>query len=161
MIKRNAKRNIFTPGSRFNKSTTWDELKKQAQDLPPLEQIKLVNKFWNQWPYRQDSEVYAKADYWACPEEFRKNSGDCEDYCIAKYFTLRALGFPVEKLRIVIVKITIRNIAHAVLAVYVDDNAYILDNLSNNVLPHSRYGSYLPQYSINEQYRWAHIKAKK
>ena len=160
MLARNAKQNIFTPDSRFNKSTTWAELKAKAEKLPPLEQLKLVNTFWNQWPYREDPEVYGKPDYWASPAEFRKNSGDCEDYSIAKYFTLRELGFPVEDMRIAVVKITIRNIAHAVLVVYLNGDAYVLDNLSNNVLSHTRYKTYLPQFSVNEQYRWAHIKPK-
>lgn len=161
MLARNARQNIFAPGSRFNRSTTWDQLKAEAAKLSPMDQLKLVNKFWNQWPYRQDPEVYGKPDYWACPAEFRKNSGDCEDYSIAKYFTLRELGFPVENMRVVVIKITIRNLAHAVLVVYMNGDAYVLDNLSNNVLSHTRYKSYLPQYSVNEQHRWAHVKPKK
>ncbi len=31
-----------------------------------------------------------------------KGAGDCEDYSIAKYFTLRRLGIPSEKLRVIL-----------------------------------------------------------
>ena len=161
VLDRNEKNPIFTPGSKLNAGTTWDELKAKAEKLSRLEQLKLVNSFWNKWPYREDREVYKKDDYWAAPYEFRKNSGDCEDYSIAKYFTLRALGFDVDDMRIVVLMETIRNIAHAVLVVYLDGDAYVLDNLSSNVLSHSRYRNYVPQFSVNEKDRWAHVKPKK
>ena len=161
VMDRNAKNPIFTPGSKLNASTTWDELKAKAEKLSPMDKLKLVNSFWNRWPYREDREVYGKDDYWAAPYEFRKNSGDCEDYSIAKYFTLRELGFSTDDMRIVVVMETIRNIAHAVLVVYLDDDAYVLDNLSNNVLSHTRARNYVPQFSVNEKDRWAHVKPKK
>jgi predicted transglutaminase-like cysteine proteinase len=97
-------------------------------------------------------------DYWATPKEFLMLSGDCEDYSIAKYFALKQLGLDISKMRIVVVKDRIRNVGHAVLAVYMDNTAYILDNLSNLVLPHNKYSHYIPQYSVNEIYRWAHIR---
>lgn len=71
------------------------------------------------------------------------------------------MGWPADKLRIVVLMETIRNVAHAVLVAYLDDDAYVLDNLSDNVLSHTRYKSYAPQFSVNENYRWAHIKPKK
>lgn len=151
---------IFVPGSKLNASTTWDSLKASLQKMSQFEQIKAVNSFWNKWPYRQDKDVYGVEDYWAAPYLFRKKSGDCEDYCIAKYFTLRELGFSADQLRIVIVIEKIRNIAHAVLAVYINDDAYILDNLTSSVLSHSKSRNYAPQYSVNEQYRWAHVRPK-
>ena len=101
-----------------------------------------------------------KEDYWAIPMEFLKKSGDCEDYAIVKYFSLKELGVPAEDMRIVVVRDTVRNLAHAVLVVYLDDNAYVLDNVSSAVLPHSRVRQYSPQYSINERSRWAHIKGR-
>ena len=161
VMERNRQHPVFEPGSRLNASTTWDEFKARAEKLPPMEQLKMVNRFWNQWPYRLDPELYGKPDYWAAPYEFLKKSGDCEDYSIVKYYTLRALGWPADKLRIVVLMETIRNVAHAVLVAYLGDDAYVLDNLSDNVLSHTRYKSYAPQFSVNENYRWAHIKPKK
>lgn len=160
VIKRNSKNPIFSPGNKLNRSTTWNALEAKLQGQSPMEQLKIVNKFWNQWPYRLDREVYGKEDYWAIPDQFRKNSGDCEDYSIAKYFTLREIGFPAEQMRIVVLMDTIRNLAHAVLVVYLDGDAYVLNNLTNSVLSHAKYKNYAPQFSVNEQYRWAHVKPK-
>lgn len=156
----NEQRDIFHPGSRLNASTTWDDFKAKAEKLPPMEQLKMINRFWNQWPYRLDLEVYHRPDYWAVPDEFRTKSGDCEDYSIAKFYTLKALGFPPDQMRIVVLMETVRNVAHAVLVVYLDGDAYVLDNLSNNVLSHTRYKSYVPQFSVNEKFRWAHVRPK-
>lgn len=158
MLERNGKNPIFFPGSNLNARVTWDKLRDMLKDKTPLEQIKGVNSFWNQWPYRLDMAVYGQEDYWAAPYEFRKNSGDCEDYSIAKYFTLKALGFDPHTLRIIVLKDTIRNIAHAVLVVYLNHDIYILDNVSNAVLSHTRLQNYVPQYSVNEYSRWAHVR---
>lgn len=160
VLERSKKTNIYTPERKLG-AVAWGDLKSKLEKMPPMEQLRTVNRFWNQWPYRQDPEVYKKADYWATPAEFLKNSGDCEDYGIVKYFTLKEIGYTTDTMRIVVLMETIRNIAHAVLVVYIDGDAFVLDNLSNNVLSHSRYRSYLPQYSVNEKFRWAHVKPKK
>jgi predicted transglutaminase-like cysteine proteinase len=141
-----------TPAAR-----SWQRVIRLSHKKSPMEKLKTVNAFFNRWPYRLDLEVYGKPDHWASPNEFLKKSGDCEDYSIIKYFALQQLGFEMKDLRIVVVKDRIRNIDHAVLAVYLDDSAYILDNLSNLVLPHGRYRHYIPQYSVNGANRWAHI----
>ena len=96
-------------------------------------------------------------DYWATPLEFLDRSGDCEDYAIIKYVSLKALGFPVEKMRIVVVQDVVRNIAHAVLAVYIDDDILIMDSLVEGILSQKFVTSYSPRYSVNEKTRWAHI----
>jgi predicted transglutaminase-like cysteine proteinase len=139
-------------------AVSWQQVVRMAGDKSPMEQLRTVNAFFNQWPYRLDIEAYGASDYWASPEEFLKRSGDCEDYSIVKYFALEQVGFKAEKMRIVVVQDQIRNVGHAVLAVYFNETAYILDNLSNLVLSHDRYRHYIPQYSINGTSRWAHIR---
>jgi len=122
------------------------------------EKIRAVNEFFNRWPYKEDTEVYGLSEYWATPTEFMARSGDCEDFAIAKYFALRELGFKNDEMRIVILMDQIRNIGHAVLAIYNDNNeTLVLDSLSNLIVPHDRYKHYLPQYSMNETTRWAHL----
>ncbi len=158
---RHYKNDILKPGSKLNHGTTWDSLMGKLKGKSVLDQLKIVNNFWNLWPYKQDPSLYKSPDYWATPSEFRKRSGDCEDYAIAKYFTLRSAGFPMEDMRIVVVKDTILKLAHAILAVYVDGEIYILDNLSRNVLSHKRIRNYIPQYSVNEKNRWMHVMPKK
>lgn len=125
------------------------------------EQLKYVNRYLNRWPYRLDMDVYGIRDYWASPGEFLQLSGDCEDYCISKYYALKELGYKADRLRIVIIRDEIRNLAHAALAVYLDQNIWILDNLSDAVFDQGRYRHYVPHYSFNEHHRWAHIPLRK
>jgi predicted transglutaminase-like cysteine proteinase len=136
---------------------SWKKILQEAQGKPPMEQLKKVNRFFNQWPYRLDAELFGMPDYWTDPGTFMKLSGDCEDYSIAKYYALKELGFDIHNMRIVVIKDRIRNIGHAVLAVYFDQTAYILDNLSDLVMDHKKFAHYIPQYSVNEKYRWAHV----
>ena len=135
----------------------WQSLIKGQIGRARIEQISAVNQFFNNWQYKTDEENYGRRDHWATPLEFLSRSGDCEDYAIAKYVTLRQLGFPAERLRVVVVRDVLRDLAHAVLAVYVGDQVYILDNLTRAVLPHERVTQYVPYYSINETTRWAHV----
>lgn len=136
---------------------SWQTILRDTRGKEPMTQIRMVNAFFNKWPYRLDIDVYGASDWWATPEEFLKLSGDCEDYAITKYFALRELGFPMESLRIVAVKDRIRGIGHAVLVVFLDNEAYVLNNLSDAVFSHRKYTHYIPQYSLNEAYRWSHI----
>ena len=135
----------------------WKNMVQRVGKASTMEKLKAVNVFFNRWPYRIDRDVYGIEDYWATPYEFMKNSGDCEDYAMAKFFALKKLGVPVDSMRIVALIDKIRNIGHAVLVVYVDGDAYILDNLTDLVLSHERFKQYAPQYSVNEEYRWAHV----
>jgi predicted transglutaminase-like cysteine proteinase len=135
----------------------WRKIITRAGKLSRPEKLKAVNDFFNRWPYKQDKELYGRAEYWATPTEFMARSGDCEDFSIAKYFALRQLGFAKDEMRIVILMDEIRGIGHAVLAVYEGDDILILDSLSNLIVPHDRYRHYRPQYSMNETTRWAHI----
>ena len=138
----------------------WQQVAAQLATAPLLEQLKTVNRFFNRWPYRLDRDVWLKKDYWATPLEFLRHSGDCEDFAICKYYALRYLGVEPDRMRIVILRDTIRSITHAVLAVYTQDDILILDNLSDPVFSHHRYQHYLPQYSVNETTRWIHIKPR-
>ena len=139
----------------------WQQIVASMSNASTMEKAKAVNTFFNRWPYKTDQMVYKVADYWATPKEFLKNSGDCEDYAITKFYALMKLGVSPDSMRIIALKDTIRNLAHAVLVVYMDGDAYILDNLTPMVLSHARYQHYAPQYSINEVYRWAHVRPKK
>jgi len=141
--------------------TGWAKLKGELQGKSDLDKLKGVNKFFNQWPYRLDQENYGQSDYWATPPEFLKKSGDCEDYSIAKFYALQELGFSGDSMRIVALKDSIRNIGHAVLAVYTPDEIYVLDNQTVMVLPDTKYKHYVPQYSVNEKFRWMHVPPKK
>ena len=135
----------------------WQALKRSQQGGRPRDQLRAVNRFVNNWEYKDDAHNYGRRDHWASPLEFLRRSGDCEDYAITKYVTLRHLGYGPERLRLVVVHDVLRDVAHAVLAVYLDDEVYILDNLTSAVLPQDRITQYVPYYSVNEQARWAHV----
>jgi predicted transglutaminase-like cysteine proteinase len=121
------------------------------------EKLIIVNNFFNQLEYKSDISYTGQPDYWMTPIEFLVAAGgDCEDFSIAKYFTLVALGVPEEKLRITYVKALELNQAHMVLAYYTrpDAEPYILDNLSSKVLPASKRPDLAPVYSFNAEGLW-------
>ncbi len=135
----------------------WQAMLRSEVGRPRFEQIQAVNQFLNQWQYKTDEQNYGQRDYWATPLEFLRRSGDCEDYAIAKYVSLRQLGFDAEDLRLVVLRDVVRDLPHAVLAVYLEDEVYVLDNLTTAVLPQEQVSHYVPYYSINETTRWAHV----
>jgi len=137
----------------------WQSMIEKNRSAGQISQLRTVNRFVNQWRYRTDQYNYRKSDYWASPAEFFSRSGDCEDYAITKYVTLRQMGFDADQLRLVVVKDLHRNLAHAVLAVYVDGDVYILDNVTSEVRSQAAVTEYAPYYSVNEQARWAHAAA--
>ena len=145
--------------SRSKAMRAWQAMIWKNRDARPFDQLKVVNRFINQWRYRSDSYNYKTSDYWASPAEFFSRSGDCEDYAIAKYVTLRQMGFSADQLRLVVVKDLNQNLAHAVLAAYVDGDVFILDNVNGKVRAQAEVTEYVPYYSVNEQARWAHAAA--
>ncbi len=138
-------------------AAAWQAMLRDQRGRPAQEQLDKVNRFLNGWRYKEDLANYGRRDYWASQLEFLLRSGDCEDYAIVKYVSLRQLGFAPEQLRLVVVQDVVRDLAHAVLAVYLDDEVYILDNLTRAVVPQAEVAHYVPYYSINETTRWAHV----
>ena len=121
------------------------------------DKVVAVNTLLNARPYVEDTRNYRKTDYWATPVEFMQRGGDCEDYAIAKYASLRALGVPEEQMRIAIVLDKRLGIHHAILIVY-DTNrqAYVLDNQERTVKNLANVTRYKPIYSINQKNWWLH-----
>jgi predicted transglutaminase-like cysteine proteinase len=134
----------------------WAALLHRLAGMPARAQVDAVHRFVNAWKYRSDADNYGRSDYWATPLEFFRRSGDCEDYVIAKYRSLRLLGLRADQLRMVVVQDVVRDLPHAVLAIYLGDEVLISDNLSERVLTQQEVGSYAPYYSVNEEARWAH-----
>lgn len=135
----------------------WQAMIKSQKGDEPLAQLRAVNRFVNRWRSETDQDNYDVMDYWASPLTFLKRSGDCEDYAIMKYVSLRQLGFKAAQLRLVVVRDVLRDLAHAVLAVHVEQDVFILDNLFQAVLPQHRVSQYLPYYSVNENARFSHL----
>ena len=135
----------------------WQRFLTSIKDKPRSEQIVLVNDYANRVRFRSDYSVWGRTDHWATPGEFFANGGDCEDFVVAKYLSLRQLGFAVEELRLVVVHDRKRKEAHAVLVVFDGNRRLILDNRSDAVVDERsaarRYAAY---YSINERTFWRH-----
>lgn len=134
----------------------WVELINEIRVKPVIEQLDAINKHLNKASYITDMVNWQQQDYWATIHQFLSKDGDCEDYAIAKYYSMVELGFSAEKMRIVIVQDTNLNIAHAVLAVYLEGEIWILDNQTSTLVPHREIIHYLPLYSINESAWWLH-----
>lgn len=129
---------------------------KRYEGLELKDMATKVNNFVNQKRYITDSRNYGTSDYWATPIEFLKRGGDCEDFAIAKYVALRALGVPESRLRVAIVQDTVKNVPHAVLMVYTDRGTYVLDNQIKTLVDTKTAGRYRPIYSINRTAWWLH-----
>jgi predicted transglutaminase-like cysteine proteinase len=140
----------------FAPDSTWQNKVQQFQGLSLVEKIKAVNTFANNMPYIEDIDLYGKSDYWATPSEFFARGGDCEDFAMAKYVALKQLGVSPSQMRLAIVKDKVKNQMHAILIVYTESGAYVLDNQNSRAVLASQINRYQPIYSINEQAWWRH-----
>ncbi len=141
-------------GQRFR---AWQELLKAQQGQTELEQLKAINGFFNLFRHVDDRQLWGQADYWATPLEFiGAAAGDCEDYTIAKYFSLLELGVPEERMRLTYVKATELDSYHMVLAYYPRPQAVplILDNLIGEIKAAVDRPDLLPIYSFNGTRLW-------
>ncbi|WP_143323603.1 transglutaminase-like cysteine peptidase [Cognaticolwellia aestuarii] len=145
-------------GKRASKrGKAWFKLMRNNIDTSAQENLSKVNQFFNMFRFIDDSKLWGVSNYWATPIEFiGVNGGDCEDYSIAKYFTLLELGIPDEKMRITMVKAIELNQYHMVLAYYETPSAMplILDNLDGNIKPASERNDLIPIYSFNASQLW-------
>lgn len=146
-------------GGFFNRChiNEWISFLESIRDKPRLQQIREVNRYANQKSYVLDLTNYGVEDYWAIVNEFLQNEGDCEDFAITKFFSLRRLGFDPEDLRIVVLQDTNLRTAHAVLAVFYDHDILILDNQSWQVKSHRQIVHYVPLFSVSEKNWWLHL----
>ena len=134
----------------------WTDFLDSIRDEDAFEKITAINSYHNQAKYLTDQLNWKQKDYWETVAEFFARNGDCEDFSIAKYMSLRAVGFKASEVRILVVQDLNLKVGHAILVVYLDGKAYILDNQVNEVMEVSRIRHYRVQYSINEKYWWRH-----
>lgn len=136
---------------------SWDDLIQQNRDKSTQEKLKQVNDFFNQVRFISDDLHWKQKDYWATPIEFLStNGGDCEDFTLAKYFTLRELGIADKKLRMTYVKAIKLNQAHMVLSYFETPGSepLILDNLVADIRKASLRRDLVPVYSFNGNGLW-------
>lgn len=129
-----------------------NDLLGQLADKEVRQQLVEVNRFFNQFAYKEDKQLWGQEDYWATPEEFiGSNGGDCEDYVVAKYFALRSLGVADKHLYLTYVRAIRENRAHMVLSYFETSKStpLILDNYNPRILPADKRRDLLPVYSFN------------
>lgn len=136
----------------------WGLFMATADALSEGEKLERTNAFFNrEVQFRSDKELWQREDYWATPlESLGRQQGDCEDFVIAKYYTLLTLGVAEEKLRITYVKALKLNQAHMVLSYYATPGSepVILDNLINTIERASKRTDLAPVYSLNSAGMW-------
>lgn len=145
-------------------ASAWRRLLLDAGNQSESAKIRVVNEFFNRKiRFEEDINIWGVRDYWATPlEVLGRAQGDCEDFAIAKYATLKMLGVPVEKLQLTYVKARIGGAqstttqAHMVLSYYQTPNGepMVLDNLITEVRPASRRPDLSPVFSFNSEGEW-------
>ena len=126
----------------------------ELQSTDDMKKLEKVNDFFNDISYSSDKNTYGVTDYWATPFEFLAHGeGDCEDYAIAKYFLLKHLGIPANKMLITYVNVNGFNQAHMVLTYFDNPNSepYILDNFKTELLSASKRTDLKPIYYFNPE----------
>ncbi len=139
----------------------WRRLMDESRALPDTDKLNRVNAFFNRRIlFQTDWEVWGQEDYWATPLEFMgKGAGDCEDFVIAKYMTLKMLGIGNDRLRLIYVMAksgSTASVAHMVLGFYAQPTGepLILDNLITSVRAASQRSDLVPVFSFNSDGLW-------
>ena len=145
-------------GERAGKrGTAWLNLMQAEPNFSVNDNLEKVNRFFNMFHFIDDIDLWGDKNYWATPVEFiGANGGDCEDYSIAKYFTLLELGIADEKMRITMVKAVNQAQYHMVLAYYATPASIplILDNIEGVIKPANTRTDLIPIFSFNGSQLW-------
>lgn len=152
----NAAEKRYGPGARAN-LVAWQQFILDDNSTGDLERLERVNTFFNRLTFVSDVIHWSQKDYWATPIEFlASDGGDCEDFALAKYFTLKLLGVAEEKLHLTYVKALSLNQSHMVLTYYEKPGAVplILDNLNGAIEPATKRTDLLPVYTFNGSGLW-------
>ncbi|MCY1338905.1 Bacterial transglutaminase-like cysteine proteinase BTLCP [compost metagenome] len=137
----------------------WHALIETSAALSEPDKLQAVNRHLNQQlRFSDDLALWKRRDYWATPiETLAKGAGDCEDFVLAKYFTLLQLGIPQHKLRITYARALELNQAHMVLTYYAtpDADPVVLDNLVDNILPATQRQDLALRYAFDAEQLFA------
>lgn len=151
---------------RLTVSQRWEAMLREASQAgSDRQKLEIVNRFVHQHVrYRTDQRLYGVEDYWASPlETLGHGMGDCEDYAILQYVSLRHAGISDDRLRLIYVNARIGGPrstlteAHMVLGYYATPTSepLILDSLISNIRPASERSDLSPVFSFNSEGLWA------
>ncbi len=134
----------------------WQDFMRRV-DGDELVFVEQVNTFFNSFVFVSDAQHWRRSDYWATPTEFiASGGGDCEDFAIAKFFSLKSLGISSDRLALNYVFASRLNQSHLVLAYYPlpGKEPWVLDNLMDAIKPASQRTDLVPIYSFNANTLW-------
>jgi predicted transglutaminase-like cysteine proteinase/thiol-disulfide isomerase/thioredoxin len=150
-----------TAGSRAYGS--WRAMVEGLAGSAERDRLAPVNDYFNgRIRQSSDTRLWGRQEYWATlGEVLGKGAGDSEDFVIAKYFTLIALGVPAERMRLVYVKPQGRagaDAVHMVLAWFpaLGQEPLLLDNRVEAIQPASARPDLRPVFSFNSEGTWSH-----
>lgn len=145
----------------------WQQTLVAVKNLKEPDKLKRINDYFNKnVTFDDDQSIWEQSDYWATlVETIGQGRGDCEDFAIAKYYSLKEVGVPLAKLRLVYVKAKLEGAsgpilqAHMVLAYYPAPNAdpLVLDNLVPDIRPASQRTDLHPVFSFNSEAIWTGV----
>lgn len=125
-----------------------------AVELPRVDQVRLVQEYFNR--VDQILPDPDAPDVWASLYRIATaNEGDCKAIALGKYFTLRRLGWQADDLRVVMNWDDRERDWHALLAVRLDNETYVLDSILGLQKP-GAFGYGYMVYSISENGVWDH-----
>ena len=148
----------------------WRSMINASIALSDTEKLARVNTFFNRHIlFKDDIVVWGQQDYWATPlETMGKGAGDCEDFAIAKYATLKLLGISPDALRLIYVRAQLGGLdsgltrAHMVVGYYAtpDSEPLVLDNLITDILPAAQRRDLFPVFSFNSDGLWVNTTGR-
>lgn len=143
-LSKNEKKALLFRLKRFKK--ILDVINSEENEL---NKVRMVNFFFNNsFSYQKDITLYKKKDFWATRKDFfLKGKGDCEDFVIAKYFTLLDLG--VKKENLLVMYSTYKGQEHLVLAYKNKTELFYLDNNENKLFKKNDNKKLKQKYVIN------------
>ena len=136
---------------------SWRNIIEDNKTQPVSAKLEIANRFFNLLTFEDDSVHWKQEDYWATPiETLATQGGDCEDFSIGKYFTLKELGVSDQCMRLTYVKSLNLNKPHMVLNFQCDNSeeSLVLDNIVAAIMPSSTRTDLLPVYSFNANGLW-------
>lgn len=124
-----------------------------------------IDQYFNQYIYKYDTIVENNktirgGDYWRTFKNFiGQLGGDCDDFTLAKYYSLVKLGIPKDKLQIWLGSFKSKKLNHMVLAYFIDDSndPLILDNNTKWAVKYSKRSNFKPWFYVNE-YKYGAFK---
>lgn len=141
------------------RTSSWQSMLIEARQAKrDQDKLTIINDFFNQnINFVSDLSHWGENDYWATPLEFiASGAGDCEDFSIAKYFSLKEAGVAENKLRLTYVKAINLGQAHMVLTYFARPRSIplVLDNLIPQIKKANQRKDLLPVYSFNGSGLW-------